>query len=65
MSYSLFLLSSPLLRTILQENILFGEPYDEVRFNRALRAASLEDDIKVLPGGVMTEIGNYDIKLRW
>ena len=36
---------------------MFGESYDESRFNRAIQAASLADDIRVLPGGVETEIG--------
>jgi hypothetical protein len=36
---------------------LFGQEYDEKRFDRTLHAANLEDDIKVLPGGVLTEIG--------
>ena len=36
---------------------MFGESYDESRFHRAIKAASLEDDIRVLPGGIETEIG--------
>lgn len=36
---------------------MFGQEYDEKRFDRTLHAANLEDDIKVLPGGVLTEIG--------
>ena len=43
--------------SIFQENILFGDPFDEARFDRAIHASSLEDDLKVLPGGVLTEIG--------
>jgi ABC-type multidrug transport system fused ATPase/permease subunit len=46
-----------ILNTTVKENILFGLDYDEVRFDRTLHAASLEDDMKVLPGGVLTEIG--------
>ena len=42
-----------------QDNILFGLPYDEKRFDRTIHASSLEDDIKVLPGGVLTEIGTF------
>jgi ATP-binding cassette, subfamily C (CFTR/MRP), member 1 len=47
-----------------QENILFGEDYDEDRFNRAIKAACLEDDIRILPGGILTEIGMecYEVK---
>lgn len=40
-----------------QENILFGEKYDEVRFSRAIKATNLEDDIRSLPAGLLTEIG--------
>ena len=40
-----------------QENILFGENYDEARFNRAIKATNLEDDIKSLPAAFLTEIG--------
>ena len=36
-----------------------GEPFDEARFDRAIHASSLEDDIKVLPGGILTEIGEH------
>lgn len=50
-----------ILNATVQDNILFGLPYDQNRFDRAVHAASLEDDIKVLPGGVLTEIG----KLFW
>ena len=36
---------------------MFGEEYDEDRFNRAIKAACLEDDVRILPGGILTEIG--------
>lgn len=34
----------------MRDNILFGKPYNEQMFDAAIHAASLEDDIKVLPG---------------
>lgn len=46
-----------ILNATVKDNILFGLDYDEARFDVAIHAASLEDDIKVLPGGVLTEIG--------
>jgi ABC-type multidrug transport system fused ATPase/permease subunit len=41
-----------ILNATVMNNILFGEPYDEKRFDDVLFACSLIDDIKVLPGGV-------------
>lgn len=53
-----------ILNATVKENVLFGMPYDERKFDVALYAANLEDDIKVLPGGVHTQIGksynNYE-----
>lgn len=41
-----------------RENILFGQPYDEARYQTALNAASLAPDLAILPGaplfGTMT-----------
>jgi ABC-type multidrug transport system fused ATPase/permease subunit len=51
------------LNDTLQGNILFGRPYDEERFDHALFAANLEDDIQVLPGGIQTQIGERGINL--
>ena len=47
----------------LKDNILFGAPYDEVRYNEVLKACALEADIKALPGGDQTEIGERGINL--
>ena len=52
-----------ILNDSVQNNILFGRPYDEERFDAALYAADLEDDIRVLPGGVQTQIGEKGINL--
>ena len=52
-----------ILNATLKDNVLFGQPYDEARFQAAIHAASLEDDVKVLPGGVLTEIGERGINL--
>lgn len=46
-----------------KENIIFGRAYNEAAFDEALYAASLEDDIAVLPGGIQTQIGEKGINL--
>ena len=52
-----------ILNDSVQNNILFGRPYDEDRFDAALYASDLEDDIRVLPGGMQTQIGEKGINL--
>jgi len=52
-----------ILNANVQDNILFGKQYDEKKFAAALHAANLEDDIKILPGGILTEIGERGINL--
>eukprot|EP01038_Epipyxis_sp_PR26KG_P009325 gene9325-12563_t len=52
-----------ILNDTLRNNVLFGIPYDEERFDMALYAANLGDDIKVLPGGINTQIGERGINL--
>jgi ABC-type multidrug transport system fused ATPase/permease subunit len=47
----------------LKDNILFGEPYDENRYNTCIFAASLFPDIQVLPGGDEVPIGSRGISL--
>ena len=46
-----------ILNDTVQGNVLFGHEYDEARFDAALYASSLEDDVTILPGGVNTQIG--------
>jgi len=36
-----------IMNTTVRDNILFGLDYDEARFDMAVHASSLEDDIKV------------------
>ena len=36
-----------------RENILFGQPYDEAKYQRALEAASLAPDLAILPGAAL------------
>ena len=41
----------------LRENITFGLEYDKARFDRAVRACHLKDDIDSFPGADLSEIG--------
>lgn len=47
----------------LQQNILFGKPYDEARYNEVIRACELTQDLSMLPDGDKTEIGEKGINL--
>ncbi len=49
---------SPWLRhQTIKDNILFGYPYDEDRYNAVVECCALELDLKVLEDGDATEIG--------
>jgi len=52
-----------ILNQTLRDNILFNKPFDEIKFNAAISAAALNDDIAALPDGVLTEIGERGINL--
>ncbi|CAJ0585805.1 unnamed protein product, partial [Mesorhabditis spiculigera] len=47
----------------LKENILFGRPYDARRYHQVIAACALKPDLKILPHGDMTEIGEKGINL--
>ncbi|KAM0788854.1 hypothetical protein ACM66B_002939 [Microbotryomycetes sp. NB124-2] len=47
----------------LRDNILFGQPYDEVRYDKVVRDACLEADFAMLPSGDLTEIGEKGVTL--
>jgi len=40
-----------------RDNVLFGKPLDEERYNRILDACALRPDLQILPAGDLTEIG--------
>jgi len=40
-----------------RDNILFGKPFDEQRYNGILDACALRPDLQILPAGDATEIG--------
>ncbi|XP_031568469.1 multidrug resistance-associated protein 1-like [Actinia tenebrosa] len=46
-----------------QENVLFGKMMDTRRYKEVIRACALQPDLKVLPAGDLTEIGEKGINL--
>ncbi|KAJ1471078.1 P-loop containing nucleoside triphosphate hydrolase protein, partial [Baffinella frigidus] len=52
-----------IMNASLRENILFGTPFDEHRYKKVLSACALEPDLKMLPAGDATEIGEKGINL--
>ncbi|CAJ0932315.1 unnamed protein product, partial [Mesorhabditis belari] len=47
----------------LKDNILFGRPYDKQRYQKVISACALRPDLKILPHGDLTEIGEKGINL--
>lgn len=47
----------------LKSNILFGQDFDQARYDQVVEAASLMADLKVLPGGDLVPIGSRGITL--
>ncbi|XP_066298154.1 ATP-binding cassette sub-family C member 9-like isoform X3 [Branchiostoma lanceolatum] len=47
----------------LRDNILFGQLFDQARYDRVISACSLQADIDILPEGDQTEIGERGIWL--
>ncbi|NXL86149.1 MRP3 protein, partial [Alectura lathami] len=47
----------------LKDNILFGQPLNEQKYQNVLEACALKTDLEVLPGGDQTEIGEKGINL--
>ena len=41
----------------IRENILFGQPYDELRYARTIEACALYEDVKQFPNGDQTIVG--------
>jgi ABC-type multidrug transport system fused ATPase/permease subunit len=53
----------------IKDNILFGLPFDEYRYNKTLEVCALGKDLEMMPDGDETEIGAQGINLsggqRW
>ncbi|PWN50944.1 P-loop containing nucleoside triphosphate hydrolase protein [Violaceomyces palustris] len=47
----------------IKDNILFGHPYEEDRYKAVLDACCLIPDLKILPDGDLTEIGEKGVSL--
>uniref|UniRef100_H3AES0 ABC-type glutathione-S-conjugate transporter n=1 Tax=Latimeria chalumnae TaxID=7897 RepID=H3AES0_LATCH len=47
----------------LKDNILFGQPFNEEKYQKVLEACALVTDLEMLPGGDQTEIGEKGINL--
>ncbi|KAF9156049.1 hypothetical protein BG015_007466 [Linnemannia schmuckeri] len=52
-----------ILNGSLRDNILFGAPFDQSKYDRIVESAGLLPDIRVLPAGDATEIGERGINL--
>lgn len=60
----LLLCSHPWIQNAtVRQNILFGKPMDKSKYNSILSACCLEDDLRELPYGDQTEIGERGITL--
>lgn len=46
-----------------RDNILFGREFDQRRYDDTIRVCALTRDLKVLPDGDLTEIGEKGINL--
>ena len=65
MSYSIsYAAQTPWLRhQSIKDNILFGAPYDEKRYNDVIDACALRPDLEMLEDGDLTEIGVRGVSL--
>lgn len=51
------------VHSTLRDNVLFGRPLDEARYQRVLHACALMPDLEALPNGDSTEIGARGVNL--
>ncbi|EDO28478.1 predicted protein, partial [Nematostella vectensis] len=47
----------------LRENILFGKEYDEAKYKKVIKVCSLEEDVRRLPKGDLSMIGQRGVSL--
>lgn len=56
--------SSPWIQNAtVRENIIFGKEFDPIKYNRVLDVCCLQYDLRLLPAGDLTEIGERGITL--
>lgn len=49
----------------IRDNILFGSPFDEVRYRKVIKQCALKKDLESLKAGDQTEIGEKGLTLRF
>ena len=54
-----------ILNATIRDNVLFGLPYDKARFDAVMEACCLDVDLKSMPAGEFTEIGNCAPRLHF
>ncbi|KAH3675902.1 hypothetical protein WICPIJ_009219 [Wickerhamomyces pijperi] len=47
----------------IRDNVLFGQPMDQAKYNQVISACCLDRDIEQLPAGDLTEIGERGVNL--
>ncbi|GAM21228.1 hypothetical protein SAMD00019534_044030 [Acytostelium subglobosum LB1] len=52
-----------IINASLKDNIVFGSPYDEERYNRVIEVCALQRDIELFPQGDNVEIGERGVNL--
>lgn len=55
--------NSEIITNLRRDNILFGKPYNEKKYEKAIFDSCLNSDLAMLPDGDMTEIGEKGITL--
>ncbi|KAJ2088014.1 hypothetical protein IW138_004522 [Coemansia sp. RSA 986] len=59
-----YVAQEPWLRNAtIRENILFGETYEKERYEEVLRVCALKPDLRILPAGDETEIGERGVTI--
>ena len=49
----------------IKDNIVFGAPFDQQRYQNVLHQCALERDLSLFDAGDMTEVGEKGLTLRW
>ena len=52
-----------MMNASVKDNILFGKEFDETKYKTVIQLCELEDDLNILPGGDLTEIGEKGVNL--
>ena len=54
-----------LLNMTLRDNIIFGSPFEEKKYNQVIKVCALTRDLQLMAAGDQTEIGERGINLRY